>query len=103
MILSKEDMIKILDLMQINTDNVILLRDKNHELNQALYHEKWKVRYLTRRLKVIDPNEYDTKMDKELIGLWVHHLGGNHVLRDGDVVLICKEVEEANIIEEINE
>ena len=59
--LRKNDMIKILDLMQINTDNVLLLRDKNHELNQGLYHEKWKVRYLTRRLKVIDPNEAVTE------------------------------------------
>ena len=59
--LNKEDMIKILDLMQINTDNVILLRDKNHELNQALFHEKWKVRYLTRRLKQIDPHEAVTE------------------------------------------
>ena len=59
--LRKNDMIKILDLMQINTDNVLLLRDKNHELNQALYHEKWKVRYLTRRLKAINTNEAVTE------------------------------------------
>ena len=59
--LKKNDMIKILDLMQINTDIVLLLRDKNHELNQALFHEKWKVRYLTRRLKVIDRNEAVTE------------------------------------------
>ena len=59
--LRKNDMIKILDLMQINTDNVLLLRDKNHELNQALFHEKWKVRYLTRRLKQIDPHEAVTE------------------------------------------
>ena len=63
--LRKNDMIKILDLMQINTDNVLLLRDKNHELNQALFHDKWKVRYLTRRLKVIDPNEAVT--EEELV------------------------------------
>ena len=59
--LNKDDMIKILDLMQINTENGILLRDKNHELNQALFHEKWKVRYLTRRLKQIDPHEAVTE------------------------------------------
>jgi hypothetical protein len=52
---------------------------------------------------LIIPKRHPNKIDKELIGLWVHHLGGNHVLRDGDVVLICKEVEDANIIEEINE
>ena len=51
----------------------------------------------------IVPKRHPNRLDKELIGLWVHHLGGNHVLRDGDKVLICKEVEEANIIEEINE
>ena len=34
------------------------------------------------------------KIDKELLGLWVHHLGGERVLRDGDYLLIVKAVEE---------
>jgi hypothetical protein len=29
---------------------------------------------------LIIPKRHPNKMDKELIGLWVHHLGGNHVL-----------------------
>mgnify|MGYP004454000093 FL=1 len=30
-------------------------------LESDLYHEKWKVRYLTRRLKAINPNEAVTE------------------------------------------
>ena len=35
---------------------------------QALFHEKWKVRYLTRRLKAIDPNEAvsEEELDKQI-------------------------------------
>ena len=59
--LNKEDMIKMLEINQINTDNLILMRDRNHELNQKLFHAEWKVRYLTRRLKAIDPHEAVTE------------------------------------------
>ena len=37
------------------------MRDRNHELNQKLFHAEWKVRYLTRRLKAIDPHEAVTE------------------------------------------
>ena len=30
-------------------------------MEQQLFHEKWKVRYLTRRLKAIDPHEAVTE------------------------------------------
>ena len=29
---------------------------------------------------LVIPKRHPNKLDKELIGLWVHHLGGNHVL-----------------------
>ena len=52
--------------------------------------------------QMIVPKRHPNKLDKELIGLWVHHLGGNHVLREGDKILICEEIEDAQIIEDEN-
>jgi hypothetical protein len=55
-----------------------------------------------RALKVhnlIVPKRNPNKIDKELLGLWVHHLGGERVLRDGDFLLIVKTVEEPEWIE----
>ncbi len=52
--------------------------------------------------QMVVPKRHPHKLDKELIGLWVHHLGGNHVLRDGDKILICLEVEDIEY-EEIKE
>ncbi len=52
--------------------------------------------------QMIVPKRHPSKLDKELIGLWVHHLDGNHVLRDGDRILICREVEDIEY-EEIKE
>ena len=55
-----------------------------------------------RALKVhnlIIPKRNPNKIDKELLGLWVHHLGGERVLRDGDFLLIVKTVEEPEWIE----
>ena len=39
-------------------------------LEQDIFHEKWKVRYLTRRLKAIDPNEAVTEeeLDEQIHG-----------------------------------
>ena len=66
--LNKEDMINILKIMQHNTDTMLEMEEQNYENNkqymrmeQQLFHEKWKVRYLTRRLKAIDPNEAVTE------------------------------------------
>mgnify|MGYP006406598065 FL=1 len=38
------------------------------QLEQSLFHEKWKVRYLTRRLKAINPEEAVTEeeLDKQI-------------------------------------
>ena len=55
--LSKEDMIKIISTMQINTDNLLALQRKNMQLESDLFHERWKFRYVSRRLKELDPNE----------------------------------------------
>ena len=59
---------------------------------------------IIRAIKVhncIVPKRHPNKIDKELLGLWVHHLGGERVLRDGDYLLIVKRVEEPEW-EEIN-
>ena len=53
---------------------------------------------IIRAIKVhncIIPKRHPNKIDKELLGLWVHYLGGERVLRDGDFLLIVKKVEEA--------
>ena len=55
--LSKADMIKIISTMQINTDNLLALQRKNMQLESDLFHERWKFRYVSRRLKDLDPNE----------------------------------------------
>lgn len=47
---------------------------------------------------MIIPKRNPNKIDKELLGLWVNYVGGNHVLREKDRLLICKEVEEAIIV-----
>ena len=39
------------------------------------------------------------RIDKELLGLWVHYLGGDRVLREGDNLLIVRQVEDANFEE----
>ena len=43
--------------MQINTDNLLALQRKNMQLESDLFHERWKFRYVSRRLKELDPNE----------------------------------------------
>ena len=55
--LSKDQMVNILKIMQVNNDNIIALQDRNNQLENDLFHEKWKFRYVSRRLKLIAPNE----------------------------------------------
>ena len=55
---------------------------------------------IIRAIKVhncIVPKRHPNKIDKELLGLWVNHLGGNHVLRERDKLLICEEIEDAKV------
>ena len=52
---------------------------------------------IIRAIKVhncIIPKRHPNKIDKELLGLWVHHVGAKRVLRDGDYLLLVKAVEE---------
>tara|TARA_A100001015_G_scaffold116612_1_gene129387 strand:- start:1544 stop:1759 length:216 start_codon:yes stop_codon:yes gene_type:complete len=38
-------------------------------------------------------------INQEYLGLWVHHLDCDRVLRRNNKLLICKKIEEATIIE----
>jgi hypothetical protein len=49
---------------------------------------------------MIIPKKHDSRIDQKLLGLYVDFHGGNHVLREGDKLLICREVEDAQIIED---
>ena len=59
--LNKQQLVDILNVMQINTDNVLDLQRRNMQLESDLFHEKWKFRYVSRRLKELDPNEAITE------------------------------------------
>ena len=59
--LNKQQLVDILNIMQINTDNVLELQRRNMQLESDLFHEKWKFRYVSRRLKELDPNEAITE------------------------------------------
>ena len=67
---TKDQMIQFLRIMQKNTDRLIVLQDAYMKEQQSLFHEKWKVRYLTRRLKAIDPNEAvsEEELDRQIHG-----------------------------------
>ncbi len=67
---TKDQMIQFLRIMQKNTDRLIVLQDAYMKEQQSLFHEKWKVRYLTRRLKAIDPNEAvsEEELDQQIHG-----------------------------------
>lgn len=52
---------------------------------------------IIRAIKVhncIIPKRHPNKIDKELLGMWVHYVGAERVLRDGDYLLLVKAVEE---------
>jgi hypothetical protein len=75
--LSKEDMIKIVRVLENNTNTMLEMEEQNYENNkqymkmeQQLFHEKWKVRYLTRRLREIAPHEALTEeeLDEQIKG-----------------------------------
>ena len=68
-----------LDLVRMNDELYEVLRDFNP------------VQFLT------DPNS--NKLNEKLIGMWVHHLGGDKAVRKMDRILICKLIEDATIIE----
>ena len=75
--LNKEDMIKIVRVLETNTNTMLEMEEQNYENNkqymkmeQQLFHEKWKVRYLTRRLREIAPHEALTEeeLDEQIKG-----------------------------------
>ena len=70
--LSKEQMLSMLRILQWHTDLVMDIQLQHFEANkktmrleQDLHQEKWKVRYLTRRLKQVDPDEAVTEEELE--------------------------------------
>ena len=67
---NKSQMIQFLKIMQKNTDNLLILQEQFMQEQQSLFHEKWKVRYLTRRLKAINPEEAVTEeeLDQQIHG-----------------------------------
>ena len=56
--------------LMMNTDRLLEANKIVMGLEQDVFHEKWKVRYLTRRLKAIDPHEAVTEeeLDAEIKG-----------------------------------
>mgnify|MGYP003139827811 FL=1 len=75
--LNKEDMIKIVRVLENNTNTMLEMEEQNYENNkqymkmeQQLFHEKWKVRFLTRRLREIAPHEALTEeeLDEQIKG-----------------------------------
>ena len=56
--LNKSDMLTILKILKDNTDMMVEMEEQNYENNkkymameQQLFHEKWKNRFLVRRIK----------------------------------------------------
>ena len=77
MILNKEDLIKIVRVLENNTNTMLEMEEQNYENNkqymkmeQELFHEKWKVRFLTRRLREIAPHEAlsEEELDEQIKG-----------------------------------
>ena len=56
--------------LTLNTDRLLEANKRIMGLEQDIFHEKWKVRYLTRRLKAINPHEAVTEeeLDAEIKG-----------------------------------
>ena len=48
---SKKELIDIMKIMQINTDNAVRLNRLNMQLENDLFHEKLKFRYVAKTLK----------------------------------------------------
>ncbi len=74
---SKDQMIEFLKIFKHNTDTMLDMSAAAYENNkeymkmeQQLFHEKWKVRYLTRRLREIAPHEALTEeeLDAQIKG-----------------------------------
>ena len=55
--LSKKQILEQIKLMADQTDRLLLAQKIIMELEQKLFHEKWKFRYVARRLKQYAPHE----------------------------------------------
>ena len=55
--LSKTQILDQIKLMADQTDRLLLAQKIIMELEQKLFHEKWKFRYVARRLKQYAPHE----------------------------------------------
>ena len=62
--LNKSDVMTILKILKHQWDTMLDMEEQNYENNkkymamqQQLFHEKWKFRYVARRLKEIAPHE----------------------------------------------
>ena len=59
--LSKKQILEQIKLMADQTDRLLLAQEIIMELEQKLFHEKWKFRYVARRLKQYAPHEAITE------------------------------------------
>ena len=75
--LNKSDVMTILKILKHQWDTMLDMEEQNFENNkqymkmeQQLFHEKWKVRYLTRRLREIAPHEAlsEEELDEQIKG-----------------------------------
>ena len=75
--LNKSDVMTILKILKHQWDTMLDMEEQNYEINkqymkmeQQLFHEKWKVRYLTRRLREIAPHEAlsEEELDEQIKG-----------------------------------
>ena len=75
--LNKSDVMTILKILKHQWDTMLDMEEQNYENNkqymkieQQLFHEKWKVRYLTRRLREIAPHEAlsEEELDEQIKG-----------------------------------
>ena len=75
--LNKSDVMTILKILKHQWDTMLDMEEQNYENNkqymkmeQQLFHEKWKVRYLTRRLREIAPHESlsEEELDEQIKG-----------------------------------
>jgi hypothetical protein len=55
------------------------------------------VRVMSPQYFVTDPKS--NQMNQQLLGMWVHHLEADRVVRKDNKILICKVIEDAIIVE----
>ena len=52
-VFNKDEVIRMMEIMQVNMDQIKSLLITVDQLNNDLFHEKWKFRYVPRRLKQV--------------------------------------------------